>query len=148
MYQFEYNTLLSSLHPSLLPPSFSLSPSIPPSSLSPPSLSPPASFSLHSPSPPLSSPPPLSPPSQNSFSYELMLAFGRELSCNKFGSMAYKKVLTMQSTFIKTMEELFPWFSVDNISITSPSHEVRNITMGGAKEGAEKRSQEREGTKL
>ena len=71
-------------------------------------------------------------PSQNSFSYELMLVFGRELSCNKFGSTAYKKVLTMQSTFITLMDELFPWFNVDNISITTPTSETKE---GGALPG-------------
>lgn len=59
-----------------------------------------------------------------------MLVFGRELSCNKFGSMAYKKALTMQSTFIKMMEELFPWFNVDNISITTPTEETRKDVLG------------------
>ena len=67
-----------------------------------------------------------------------MLVFGRELSCNKFGSTAYKKVLTMQSTFIKLMDELFPWFNVDNISITTPTSETKEggaLSGGGAKEG-------------
>ena len=70
-----------------------------------------------------------------------MLVFGRELSCNKFGSMAYKKVLTMQSTFIKMMDELFPWFNVDNISITTPTTETKEdgTLPGGGKEGEKKR---------
>ena len=46
--------------------------------------------------------------------------------------MAYKKVLTMQSTFIKMMDELFPWFDVDNISITTPTTEKKE---GGALHG-------------
>lgn len=70
-----------------------------------------------------------------------MLVFGRELSCNKFGSMAYKKVLTMQSTFIKLMDELFPWFNVDNISITTPTTET---TEGGALPGAGGREGDKE----
>ena len=77
---------------------------------------------------------------QNSYSYVMMLVFGRELSCNKFGSAAYKKVLTMQSMFIKKMEEMFPWFNVDNISITTPTDETKGCVLGGgAEKGKEKK---------
>jgi hypothetical protein len=40
----------------------------------------------------------------------------------------------MQSTFIKLMDELFPWFNVDNISITTPTSETKE---GGALPGGE-----------
>ena len=84
-----------------------------------------------------------------------MLVFGRELSCNKFGSTAYKKVLTMQSTFIKLMDELFPWFNVDNISITTPTTEAKEggalpVGGGGARDGNKGREKrlEKESAKL
>ena len=73
-----------------------------------------------------------------------MLVFGRELSCNKFGSIAYKKVLTMQSSFIQLMAELFPWFNVDNISITMPSEEE----VGGAAGGKEGKREKDKGLKM
>ena len=74
--------------------------------------------------------------------------FGRELSCNKFGSAAYKKVLTMQSLFIKMMEELFPWFNVDNISIISPTEESRDGPLGRDKERERERKQDKDSSKL